>query len=355
MGKPNPYAITMARELRQVSQVALCEAVGVNQSTLSKIETESAVADHELIEKIARALKLPTNFFYVEWSYNTLPQTFYRKFNIKQSEAKSIQANLNRQCAQVRRLLQSIETPKTSCPKVDLDEYCGSIEQLASELRLYFRVPPGPIGNLTDLLETNGIVVVEADFSSNKVDAVSVHDNDLPPLIFASRNFPGDRFRFTLAHELAHVILHHGRFIVKAVEELEQEANEFASAFLMPEREIRSHFSSGLTLEKLAKLKVHWKVSMQALIMRAASLGAISDSQKRRLFMQMGKLGYRRHEPVSIEREKPTFLTSLIRFHLTELGYGEADLSNVLMVLEDEFRAIYPDVFSSLRPKLRLL
>jgi Zn-dependent peptidase ImmA (M78 family) len=80
---------------------------------------------------------------------------------------------------------------------------------------------------------------------------------------------PADRMRFTLAHELGHLVMHHDQ----PTQSMEQEANEFASAFLMPARDIRPHFARRVDLRLFAELKPVWRVSMASLLMRARSLG----------------------------------------------------------------------------------
>jgi Zn-dependent peptidase ImmA (M78 family)/transcriptional regulator with XRE-family HTH domain len=346
------YAITLARELRQVSQGSLCERIGVAQGTLSKIENEQLPATNELVAQIAQALALPASFFYQDFEYRNLPQTYFRKYNITQSLTKSIRAKITVLREHVKTLLDSVEMPEDRVPAVSLEEYAGSIEGLAAELRVHWNVRPGPVPNLTALLEKMGVLVLECDFGTAKVDAVSLRDNELPPTIFINPKMQGDRWRFTMAHELAHLIMHHGRFMVKEINDIEAEAHRFASSFLMPAKDIGSQLIGRLTLDKLASLKSHWGVSMQALIMRAADLHRITDSQKRRLFMEMSKLGYRRDEPVYIEREQPTFVNAVVRFHMEELEYSVQELAAALNVLEDDLYKLYP---RAIRSPLRLV
>jgi Zn-dependent peptidase ImmA (M78 family) len=94
--------------------------------------------------------------------------------------------------------------------------------------------------------------------------------------------------RFTLAHELGHLVMH--RF---PTENMETEANEFASTLLMPSADMRSAFlGRRVTLELLAALKPEWKVAMQALLMRATSLKCVSPNQARYLWQQISARGF---------------------------------------------------------------
>jgi Zn-dependent peptidase ImmA (M78 family) len=340
MGIINPHMITLAREYRQVHQKDLCQRVGIVQGTLSKIENGQLTPTNQQLEEIAAALGYPQQFFYRDLEYRNLPQVFFRKYNITQTTAKSVRALLNILRDHVRMLLKSVNMEEDKVPRVALEDYYGSTERLAEQVRLSWNIKPGPISNVTETLEKAGVLIIKCDFGTDKIAGVSMREGELPPLIFVNHNLPGDRWRFTLAHELGHLIMHHHLFLTDRME-VEREGHEFASAFLMPAADIKAHFIGRITLEKLAHLKTLWKTSIQALIMRAAKLDRISESQKRRLFMQLGQLGYRKEEPVSIQREEPR---SLVKFHLKDLGYSVDEISKMLCLLPADLSRFYPGV-----------
>ena len=89
-----------------------------------------------------------------------------------------------------------------------------------------------------------------------------------------NRNQPADRQRFSLGHELGHIVMHR-----VPSPTMEDEANAFASALLMPTQEVRPYLSGRLTIQKLASLKPVWRVSMQALLYRARAIGTITANQ----------------------------------------------------------------------------
>jgi Zn-dependent peptidase ImmA (M78 family) len=120
---------------------------------------------------------------------------------------------------------------------------------------------------------------------------------------------PGDRHRYTIAHELGHLVLHTNRRVIK---DPEGEANRFAGALLIPESRAREIYSSPVTLSELFRLKAHWGVSAQALIMRGAQLGFIDEQRKISLFKQLSARGWRRNEPVVVHREEPALVWRLL-------------------------------------------
>jgi Zn-dependent peptidase ImmA (M78 family) len=98
-----------------------------------------------------------------------------------------------------------------------------------------------------------------------------------------------------------------------------------------------------VNLPKLAAMKPHWRVSMNALLYRAAEIGAIDSRRKSYLWMLMGQSGYRKSEPVVIPREEPTSLSQLLNVHQTTLGYRASEIDEILFE---------PGVFSDLRRSL---
>jgi Zn-dependent peptidase ImmA (M78 family) len=122
--------------------------------------------------------------------------------------------------------------------------------------------------------------------------------------------------------------------------DMEDEANEFAAAFLMPANEIRPHLLPP-SVEKFGRVKPLWKVSIKSLIYRAHTLKLITPYQFKMFNIQYNKAGYSRGEPFPIERELPSTLERMVEFHLRDLKYSVADLSSLLLMTEAEFRDTY--------------
>jgi Zn-dependent peptidase ImmA (M78 family) len=173
-------------------------------------------------------------------------------------------------------------------------------------------------------VEDAGGIVVQSDFKTDKVDALSQYLPGYPPIFLINKNIPTDRMRFTLAHEIGHIIMHR-----LPTEDMEREADRFAAEFLMPEEQIRPQLAF-VNLPKLASLKPYWRVSMNSLLYRAAEIGTIDARRKSYLWMMMGKAGYRKSEPGHIPPETPMAVAELIQLHSTSLGYTHDEIGRVL-------------------------
>jgi Zn-dependent peptidase ImmA (M78 family) len=238
-------------------------------------------------------------------------------------------------------LLRASElSSKASFQRIEISDYRGGAEEVAQIVRATWQVPMGPVRNVTEAIENAGGIVVRMDFGTRQADAISEWIPGFPPLFLVNSDagIPGDRLRLTLAHEIAHVIMHR-----LPNPEMEEQANTFAAEFLMPRKQIKASLY-GLTIAKLVQLKRIWKVSMAALIHRAYELGAITENQRKYLYINMSKKGYRLQEPAGedVPVERPTVLATLAKMHLDQLSYSFNDLKNLLLFRgEADMRSVY--------------
>jgi Zn-dependent peptidase ImmA (M78 family) len=324
-----------------MTQSDLARESDISQPKISKLENGVVPPTPEEITGIARALRYRESLFFRQDGAATIPVTFFRKkASLPALAAKAIIANTTICVRNVAALVRSVNGPTANVPRVDRVDGRPTPSRIARELRVAWRLPRGPIVDLTQTLEDAGVIVVPTDFGVDGIYGLSIHEHrtGLPPIMFVSAQSSADRVRFTMAHELGHMIMHH--HIAIPPEQSEDEADEFASEFLMPAEDIRSQLS-GLNLERLAQLKAHWRVSMQSLVVRAHALEKISPSQYRRWFQTFNRLGYKLQEPVAIRREEPQSIHDLVRVHLEDLKYSEEQVAEMLDLYVEEFREKY--------------
>jgi Zn-dependent peptidase ImmA (M78 family)/DNA-binding XRE family transcriptional regulator len=343
----NGEMITLAREAMGMTQSALSSELGIKQSTLSRYERGGIDVPPEHIQQLTISLQRPISFFC--WRERLYPSSclYHRKRKrLPEKELRRIHAWVNILRIQAVRLLEraEIETHYTF-HRLDIHRL-GGPEKAAQALRHLWQVQKGPIKSCVDLVERAGGIVFCFPFGSSKVDGISqwpIDQPEIPPVFFLSDSFPGDRMRWTICHEIGHIVMHH-----LPTDDLESEADRFAAEFLMPASEISSQLCD-LTLARAAALKSFWRVSMQALIRRAKQLGKISQNQYEYLFKQMAMRGYRTCEPVLVPRESPRLLPQLVDVHRAAAKGDFTALTNHLGVTEDDFRGGYWSDLSGLR------
>jgi Zn-dependent peptidase ImmA (M78 family) len=195
---------------------------------------------------------------------------------------------------------------------------------------------------MMELLENNGGVVIPCDFGTDLLDAMSQRIEGMPVLFFVNINAPSDRVRHTLAHELGHMVLH--TMVLKSDEVMEEEADTFAGAFLLPAEEIKPQLRR-FDLRQLANLKAYWRVSMASLAVRAERLRLITPYQSKMFWIEMSKLGYRKREPGEPPREYPKLLRQMVSFHMRKLGYSATEMAELLRLSVTEFTEMYGPEF----------
>jgi Zn-dependent peptidase ImmA (M78 family)/DNA-binding transcriptional regulator YiaG len=341
----NPEMLRLARGSRPFTQSELAEQLGISQSKIAKWEDGLLVPSSPDVTRLAAILEFPDDFFFQPdrvYGFGSCCMYHRKRKSVPLKTLNLIHDRINVIRMHVSRLIRRTQLePSLELPRLDIDEYGSSPERIAQVMRATWRMPSGPIKSLIYWVEAAGGIVIQMNMGTDRINAVSMWPPNLPPLFFINSKIPADRWRFTLAHEIGHLVMHQ-----TPTPDAEREADRFASEFLMPSREIGPELSR-LSLPIAARLKHRWRVSMQALIMKAKDTGQISPAKCKSLFSYMGKLGYRKVEPEMISPETPTTIRSIIKLHTETLGYSMEKVANVSLCLtESQFRSrVLGDVF----------
>ena len=208
-------------------------------------------------------------------------------------------------------------------------------DRAAQSLRDHWGLGNGPIPNSVELLEEQGIKVLAVDLAN--IDGLTAcvrrAGKGVVPVIVMNRNDWRERQRFTLAHELGHVVMD----VAPSLDE-EKAAHRFAGAFLMPANalwgEIGKHRTS-ISLGELFELKQIFGTSVQAITYRCKDLGIFSEALSRRLFNLFDRFGWRRppyQEPYSNIGDEPKRFERLTFRALAERVISESKAAELLSV-----------------------
>lgn len=335
MRRFNPEMLTLAREAVGLTQSALAQNLQITQGTLSKIENGISDPDDEVVEMCATLLGVTTSYFYRAEPRRGNPVSFYRKRKgMGQRDIRHLEAKLQMLRLDVGRLMRAVHvTGVFELPHIKPTSKGGPSE-VARQVRSTWSLPTGPIVNLIGVLEAVGIIVIGISWD-HKFDAMSVPALDgIPPIIFYNTSMPPDRRRFTLAHELGHLVMH-----MVPTDEMEEEADLFAAEFLVPFAEVK-HALKGLKKSNLSALKRQWRVSMTSIVYIAQNHEMITYNQARYFFSFLKRNPYA-NERITIPEETPTLFRELIEFHFNELGYSQQELAASVMLPCDVFLKRY--------------
>jgi Zn-dependent peptidase ImmA (M78 family)/transcriptional regulator with XRE-family HTH domain len=352
----NSDMLLIARCARGLSQEeAAARARGLSQPTYSRIEAGLRTPTPQEVEAIALALEFKKNFFFHPFRRRPMPVLFHRKrqkLANRDWERIFARAEIRRICVALMmrsvRLTQKLPSP----PLLEPSEAGGSAAAVATSIRQLWLLPRGPVPDVTRLLESAGVVIVPFDFGTELIDGFSERvQDDLPPLIFVNTRQPKDRMRFTLLHELGHIVMHR---IPKT--EMEEEANEFAAEFLLPQDDIRSDLYN-TSLDHLLLLKSKWMASVASLVMCAKRLGLLTSTEYEARFRELSRRGWRTREPFPLPDglEAPRIVSQLVGAHSGHLHFSSEEFSSLFGVGTSDPESLIPPSLIAQEPKIRLV
>ena len=316
-----PYRIKQARVSRGLSMVELSELVSVSKQAISQYEMGKNSPGIAILTSIANVLKYPVSFFYkpLPVNENASSAVFFRckkTTKVKVLNAAREKIAIFREINDY--LEEFVDFPMLNLPKVNYEDDGinpidnEQIEQHAMALRNHWGLGTRAIDNLINIVQKNGIIVSKMQLRLNKLDAFSVWFNNKPFIFLSSDKDTNVRIRFDIAHEIGHLLMHADYYSEEDLknsvirEKLEDEADRFAGAFLLPKESFSKDVFS-TSIDHFIQIKSKWKTSIGAMIYRCDTLGILSYSQIKYLKDQMTTRVYWRKEPLDKEMpiEKP--------------------------------------------------
>lgn len=336
----NPEMITRSREFRGLKQIEFSKLLdGINQATLSRIERGIIEVTEGQLKQISKVLNFPESYFKQNIHFRLSSELNFRKrANVKSIDKRQLEATINILIKSIDNLFLEVELPDYKIPEVDYETYneydYPSI--VAEQVRKYYKLGEGPIENINNILEANGIIVIELTNTISEFDGVSAFTEKGRPIIILNENKPNDRKRFNLAHELGHLVMHEQDFVAP-YRDKEKEANEFAGSFLFPKRSIQNRLH-GLTLREAIRLKSIWHVSIASIITNARRYGEITKREQTNLMIELSRNGWRKNEPGNVEIDKPRLLNYILDYFTNDLDYSDEQIAKLMNLSLEDFR-----------------
>jgi Zn-dependent peptidase ImmA (M78 family)/DNA-binding XRE family transcriptional regulator len=333
--------LTEAREARAMTALTLADVVGVSPAAMSQYENNRQTPSPEVLRRISNALNVPVHRFMLPVRSREHGQIHFRCMS---SATKRARLRATRRYEWLRELTDYIQRfikfPAVNLPEFDVPSdpariSFDRIEEIATEVRQFYRLVGGPIGNMTGFLENHGVIVSMFDLEASTLDAFSewAVEEPRPFVVLSPEKRSAVRSRFDAAHELGHMLLH--RSVPKSALNqndcfnlVEDQAHRFAGAFLLPAKEFCDALYAP-SLEAMRSMKQSWRVAISAMIMRAADLGMIGDAARKKLFANMARRKWRTREPFDdeLEVEKPAYLRRCVDALLERGMIGPLDMT----------------------------
>lgn len=322
----NPNRIVLMRRLEKMPQAKLSEKTGYSSALLSKLQNSIIPFDEKKAQRIASAVDYPISFFArsdepmppTRLTYRRTSKTSIREINAVSAEYEILSSTVQ-QVTRKTNIKPHLSWLDEIAPHRSTVLTVKEINRIAVQAREHLHIPyDEPIVNVTRALERSGIVITPMHSSGEKADSTTSegvtcpdYTGSTPVLGYLNRENTGDRLRFTKAHEFGHLVLHRFRKGLDKKQK-EKEAHQFAGAFLMPEKAMRTAINKDSTLSSFVNLKAGWGVSIAALIMRASALNIIDAQRERSLQIQLSMRGWKKCEPVEVEVEHPLLFKQMM-------------------------------------------
>ncbi len=329
----NRTRLSVARKRKGLSKLAFAKKVGVSRKSVEAWEAGVSKPVEDAIAQIVRVTGFPREFFMGD----DLDEPSIESGSFRSMKTMTAaQRDMAHSQATLGLLFNSWLDKRFELPAADIPDLGREPdpETAAEVVRREWGLGVLAIRNMVQLLESKGVRVYSLAVDARQVDAYSMWKGNTP-FVFLNTNKTAEHSRYDAAHELGHLVLHkHGS--PQGIE-AEKQANQFASAFLMPRGSVLPAAPRFPTFDILVKLKRRWGVSVAALAYRLHSLGLVSDWHFRGLYVQIAKYG-KDQEPNPLQRESSVVLKALLA-SLYDDGYSRARIAGELTLptLEIEY------------------
>ena len=307
-----------ARLMRGWSMQQLCVMMGdiITKQAISKYERGESMPDSTVLIALCNALGVTPDYLFRQ-NRSSLNNIHYRKLTrLSAKEEKAINLMVEDAIERIYEIedICGIER-KFDSSVIDVQiQDTEDVIRAAAMLRQSWNMGQAAITNVINMLETNGVIVVEVDAS----DAFSGLNGSLDsgiPVIVLNRQMSAERKRFTALHELGHALLHFSEEIDEKTEE--QLCNIFANELLITKQifiQAIGEKRHDIALVELKNLQAEYGISVDALMYKARYLEVISENRystywKKKNFDLQFKLQV---EKSNIEDERSTKFENLV-------------------------------------------
>lgn len=327
-------ALTVARNAAGLSRPELAELTQLSRQAIAQMERGVTHPSAITCRVLGDAVGVTPEFFFREppWLPDGSMVHFRRQAKARARTREELAARAALLSQLVEFLQSMFRVGRVIISPFSRIEGSNDLEVAAEQCRKEIGLPAdAPIARVGRALERAGILLGSFKGDGTVVDGFCTRSPTATLAFFNPSGSPS-RDRFTLAHELGHLVCH-GTTVAGTAEE-EKQANRFAGAFLIPRvaffREF-PRYGSRLNWPGLVKMKERWGVSLQAIVHRAFDLGVIDAAQYRFANIRIRQLGWRREEPGEWrDEEVPEVIPMALTRLRSEKGIDESRVAEQL-------------------------
>jgi Zn-dependent peptidase ImmA (M78 family)/DNA-binding XRE family transcriptional regulator len=330
----NPARLELARVRNGLSKTELARRLGMTSRSVRNWETGEVVPPPETVAALAEQLEVSAGYLY----RSDLPPELPEVVNFRSlTRLPASRRDAAKVAARFGVALATWIDVNFTLPEADVPDLTGvDPVSAAAAVRSSWAFGSGPAPNLVHVLEAHGVRVFSLAEDCAQLDAFSFWAGSTP-FVFLNSMKTAERSRRDAAHELGHLVLH-ARVTPDPVDR-EREAEEFATALLLPEEGFLRTNHTSMGLNDFIELKRAWGVALTSYIRRLWELKEVSDWGYRNLMIEASTQGYRSRED-EIPRERSAVLEQVLAGNRTH-GVTLASIADELGCREDDIRALF--------------
>lgn len=345
--------LKLARKMAGMSLQDLSDILNniVTKQSLNKYEQGLMNPSSSVLLDLSKALKVSPDFLLKNNMLELGVVSFRKNTNLSKKDEDSL---IERVRDYVDRFIEiesilgntnSFENPLESISIANKSD----VELAAQTLRDFWGFGMNPIPNIIEMLEMKGVKIIIIDNEDNFDGLSVITDTGILVVAINSQNKPTERIRFTIIHELAHLLLKFDDSISNDKKLIEKLCHYFASCLLIPKsmliKMIGGIHRNYVAIKELISIKEYYGISIRAILHRLQDLNIINQNYYQRWVIYMNKTFGPKGEPGKyIGQEIPKVFEQLINRALAE---GLISLSKAATLLNTnvyELRKGFVDV-----------
>lgn len=271
-----------ARKMRGLSMDELSKNMNnlISKQAISKYENGKMLPDSSVLIAFSHSLAQPIDYFFRPFTFQIDSIEFRKKSRLSIKKIESVKE-------QIIDLLERYIEIEEICA-IDTSFSHASFFKIASsedvfisakKLKNEWELGEDGINNVIEMLEERGVKVLEIDADAS-FDGLSSMVNNKHSVIVVNKNCSSERKRFTILHELGHLVLNFD----KEINSKNQESlcNLFASEMLISSivfKQIIGTARHDISYQELRVIQEQFGISIDALMYKAKDLGIISENR----------------------------------------------------------------------------
>ncbi|MDD3479232.1 MAG: XRE family transcriptional regulator [Paludibacteraceae bacterium] len=336
------YRIKNARKLRGLSLQNVADALQVSKQMISKYESGLSMPNSAKLIKLSKLFDLKIDYFFNSFKIELNEVNFRKKstFSVKKQESLKEQIKI---CLENYLFIEdclsinySFENPLKDFKISNTEDIIKAVQKLRNDWEIGF----DPVHNLIQLLEDKKIKIIERSDVEDEFDGLATCVDNKYPVIVLNKKFQVERKRFSLLHELGHLLLN----IADNCEIKEEDVcHKFASEFLLPQNIVISEFGGKrehILFSELVSIQEKYGISIKAIVYKLKDVGILNENQHSNFYKRIRFDRKFENEIDKTRFKTPEYSHRFERLVYRALAQGNISISKASSLLDENIEVV---------------